>query len=105
METKQRSAQKFCRCGHARSLVWRNPSTSVVMRNICGILPCECVKHDTATTPPKAKLKVVEPSPNAMARNAAVRLLRAAQAQTARGSHTDVVLAIEAALTCLEVIS
>lgn len=72
METKQRSAQKFCRCGHARALIYYGPPR---YPHICGVTACECVKHDTATTPPKAKLKAVEPSPNALARDAAVALL------------------------------
>jgi hypothetical protein len=58
METKQRSSQRFCRCGHARAL------TQFGLRHICGVSSCECVKHDTAVTPKKAKLTVVEPSPN-----------------------------------------
>lgn len=101
METKTRSSQRFCRCGHARSLVYRVYVGQP--RNICGVLACECVKHDTATTPKKAKLTVVEPSPNAMARDAAVILLKSALAHG--GYVCDVRDDINAALACLEVIS
>lgn len=63
-------AAQFCRCGHNRSFHWTNAP------HICREPRCECVKHDTAVMPKKAKLALVEPSPNAMARDAAVRVLR-----------------------------
>ena len=53
MSTTQRHGV-FCRCGHNRSLI------AFGLRHICGVANCECVKHDTATKPPKARLSVVE---------------------------------------------
>lgn len=89
----------FCACGHNRSWTYRsNP-------RICGDIFCECVKHDTATAPKKAKpsLKVVEPGPNALARDAAVTILRAGIEHAYEPADKDA--AIRAAISCLEAIS
>lgn len=71
-EHRQRSSNQFCRCGHNRSFHMTG------LRHVCREPSCECVKHDTATMPKKAKLALVEPSPNAMARDAAIGFLRKA---------------------------
>lgn len=146
-------AAQFCRCGHNRSFYLQG------MPHICREPSCECVKHDTAVTPKKAKLKAVEPwtghaqadayhaglsegfkragetpakcgycdaevvpmwgpcpngcdgkqvvkpSPNAMARDAAVALLRNALMRMSGGYVSAPKDNIAAAIVCLEAIS
>ena len=100
METASRSKSRFCACGHNRSLTYQG------MRNICREPTCECVKHDTATAPKKTKLRVVvEPGPNALARDAAVKLLESAASRANFLGLTSVSVDISAAIACLEGIS
>jgi hypothetical protein len=88
METKQASSQQFCgRCGIARSGH--------------GCIASACSNFVEANPRKPVKLRVVEPSPNAMARDAAVILLRSAMT---RFWSTERTADIEAALVCLEVI-
>lgn len=94
MKTEQRSSNQFCRCGHNRSFHMTG------LRHVCREPSCECVKHDTATMPKKAKLTLVEPTPNAMARDAAVAILR----ETSEHKRSFV-LGIEAAIEALRGIS
>lgn len=98
-------AAQFCRCGHNRSLTWVDPVEHRRHPNVCSVPKCECVKHDTATTPKKAKLALVEPSPNAMARDAAVALVGAAKLSIRAGSLAAALTDIDAALVCLGAIS
>jgi hypothetical protein len=52
MKTAQRSRNQFCACGHNRSLTYMGKP------HVCGVLSCECVRHDTAKA--DAPTKVVD---------------------------------------------